>query len=92
MPFPREEVKATVDRYHELRQRIVQRIPIDLERTALAALALIENNSILVTSKSRAQVRPTPVRGGGFPRCQLEVAAEEADQRLQFLQRLYARV
>jgi hypothetical protein len=42
------------DRTHETRQRIVQRIPVDLERAASAALALVENNSIPVTSKSYA--------------------------------------
>jgi hypothetical protein len=51
------------DRTHETRQRIVQRIPVDLERAAPAALALVENNSIPVTSKSCAQIRPVAMPG-----------------------------
>jgi hypothetical protein len=52
------------DRTHETRQRIVQRIPVDLERAAPAALALVQNNSIPVTSKSYAQIRPLTMRSG----------------------------
>jgi hypothetical protein len=78
------------DRSHEARQRIVQRVPVDLECTALATLTLVENNSIPVTSKSCAQFRPTAARNGRILGRESQLATQETNQRLQFLQGLSA--